>query len=140
MRELLLAHAAATLAMAGLIWFVQVVHYPLMARVDAAGFAGYERSHARRTTWVVAPLMLVEAGLALLFVVRPPANVPVAQAWIGVGLVALLWASTAALQVPLHHRLARGFDQEAHRRLVASNWIRTAAWSVRGALALLWLA
>ncbi|MFY0528690.1 hypothetical protein ACN28I_37835 [Archangium gephyra] len=29
----LLAHAAATLFMVGLIWFVQVVHYPLFSRV-----------------------------------------------------------------------------------------------------------
>ena len=30
---LLLVHAASTLFMAGVIWFVQVVHYPLMASV-----------------------------------------------------------------------------------------------------------
>lgn len=30
---LLLVHAAATWAMVGLVWFVQVVHYPLFAQV-----------------------------------------------------------------------------------------------------------
>ena len=34
---LLLLHAAATLFMTGLIWFVQVVHYPLFARVGEDG-------------------------------------------------------------------------------------------------------
>ena len=59
MREILLIQAAATLAMVGLIWFVQIVHYPLMAQVGRDSFAHYEASHTARTTWVVAPLMLV---------------------------------------------------------------------------------
>jgi hypothetical protein len=36
---LLLANAAATLFMVGVIRFVQVVHYPLFARVGRPGFA-----------------------------------------------------------------------------------------------------
>jgi hypothetical protein len=43
------------------------------------------------------------------------------------------WLSTWRIQIPLHHRLAKGFDPEVHRRLVATNWGRTAAWSIRGA-------
>ena len=39
--------------------------------------------------------------------------------------------------MPLHGRLAQGFDAVAHRRLVSTNWVRTAGWSVRGLLALL---
>lgn len=62
--HLLLAHAAATWAMVGLIWFVQVVHYPLFAAVDAAESPVYARLHQRRTTWVVGPPMLVERATA----------------------------------------------------------------------------
>lgn len=43
---LLITHAAATLWMTGLIWFVQVVHYPLFALVGSTGFAAYESAHA----------------------------------------------------------------------------------------------
>jgi hypothetical protein len=41
-----------------------------------------------------------------------------------------------ALQVPAHGVLAEGFDADAHRRLVASNWIRTIAWTARSLLLL----
>ena len=61
----LLAHAGTACAMTGLIWFVQVVHYPLMADVDAQAFATYHREHSRLTTLVVGPLMLIEAGAAM---------------------------------------------------------------------------
>jgi hypothetical protein len=53
MKYVLLLQAAATLFMTGVIWFVQVVHYPLMARVGAAGFPDYEAAHARLTGYVV---------------------------------------------------------------------------------------
>jgi hypothetical protein len=60
-------------------------------------------------------------------------------AWVACGLVGIIWLSTAFLQVPMRRRLAAGFDDDAHRRLVSLNWIRTTAWSVRGLLALSWL-
>ena len=44
---LLVVHLAATAAMCGLIWFVQVVHYPLFAGVGDDGFTAYEQRHQR---------------------------------------------------------------------------------------------
>ena len=35
---IVLLQLASTLAMVGLIWFVQVVHYPLFEKVGAGGF------------------------------------------------------------------------------------------------------
>lgn len=130
----LLLHLAATLCMVGLIWFVQVVHYPLFARVGTSQFAAYEQAHTRRTGWVVGPPMLVElaTGMSLLWV--RPAGVPLTQAVAGVALLAVVWISTRFVQVPCHQRLSRAFDSGVHRRLVSTNWARTGAWSLRGFL------
>jgi len=133
---ILLAHAAATFYLVGLVWMVQRVHYPLFAAVGSAEFAAYERAHVARITPIVAPVMLIEAATALALVVMPPSNVPLSLPWLGLGLVGLLWLSTFGLQVPRHDELASGFDAGAHRRLVATNWIRTGLWSLRGGLAL----
>lgn len=65
MTPIFIVHLAATLSMVGLIWFVQIVHYPLFAYVGAEKFIAYEAAHARLTTWVVAPPMLTEALTAL---------------------------------------------------------------------------
>lgn len=126
-------HAFATLFMCGLAWFVQVVHYPLMARVGAPQWSEYERAHGTRTTWVVMPVMTLEALAALQLAWSTPGP----TTWSGLALVALLWLSTFLVQVPLHARLARGFDARVHRRLVATSWIRTGAWSARAALVVL---
>ena len=133
---LLLLNLAATLYMIGLVWFVQVVHYPLFALVGSRNFKGYERAHVARTNPVVGPPMLVEAGTTVLLLVVLPAGVPLVAPWIGAFLLAAIWLSTLLLQIPGHRRLSVGFDGSTHRRLVVTNWIRTMAWSARGSLAL----
>lgn len=137
-RLLLLGQLAATLFMMGLIWFVQVVHYPLFANTGNAEFSAYEQRHTALTTWVVAPPMLVEGATALLLFWFRPTGVSTWQLWVGLILLAVIWLSTAFLQIPCHELLSQEFDPTVHWRLVSTNWIRTAAWSLRGLL-VLWM-
>ena len=140
--RVLLVDLAATLLMTGIIWFVQVVHYPLFAAVGPSAIAQYEVVHATRTGWVVAPIMVAEllASVALLFSAYRPASMSVSAAAAGVALVAIIWVSTFALQVPLHDRLAQAPDAATIARLVATNWLRTVAWTLRSLLVLGWTA
>jgi uncharacterized membrane protein len=133
-RELLLLHAASTWFLTGLIWIVQLVHYPLFAYVERARFAVFEAEHCRRISWVVMPTMLLELATSAWLVLVPPADLPSAWTWTGLLLLAVIWGSTALFSVPCHRALERGFDERAHRRLVATNWVRTIAWSARALL------
>jgi len=136
----LLIQAAVTLPLVGLIWTVQIVHYPLFDGVGTDGFTEYERRHSVRITWIVAPLMLVELAISGWLAVRVPAGVPAWQCYLGAALTAGIWLSTYFLQVPRHRQLAAGFVPSAHAALVGTNWLRTALWTGRGALALTALA
>jgi len=129
-------HLAATLFMTGVIVFVQVVHYPLMAGVGPEGYRRYQQAHMLRTGWVVLPAMALElaAGVGLAIIRLGTADQAMALA--GLILLAVIWLSTATLQVPLHGRLATGFDPLLHTRLVRTNWIRTVAWGLRVPVAL----
>jgi hypothetical protein len=140
MRLTLLANAASTLYMSGLIWFVQVVHYPLFAGVGREGWVPYAAAHQRLTTLVVGAPMLVELATAALLALRPPAGIGRALPVAGLVLVLVAWASTALLQVPAHGRLTSAFDLDVHRGLVAWNWLRTVAWTARAVIvvAMLW--
>ena len=138
LKFILLINVAATLFMVGLIWCVQIVHYPLFAEVGKDGFAAYEAAQSRLITAVVGPPMLLEAattGLMLFF--RSPV-IRLSEALSGAALLAVIWLSTMFLQVPQHTVLSSGFDATAHQFLVSSNWLRTVAWSLRGAL-VLWM-
>ena len=55
-------------------------------------------------------------------------------AWLGFGLLIVIWISTATLSVPAHDALKAGFSAGTWQKLVSTNWIRTAAWSARGVI------
>jgi len=137
-RSLLLVHLASTLFMIGVIWFVQVVHYPLMGLIAPEDVSRYEQAHTRLTMWMVGPPMLAELASGVLLLWIRPAAVSSLQAWTGIALLAVTCCSTQFVQIPCHARLSQAFDPAVHRRLVRTNWVRTVAWSLRGLL-VLWM-
>lgn len=138
---LLLLNLVATWLLVGLIWVIQVVQYPLFARVGSDAWVDYHRNYTRLITYVVAPAMFVELATAASLPLaaarglspdRPGAAAEAMLLWVGLVLAALVWASTFAIQVPQHARLSEGFDRRLIGALAAGNWIRTALWSARG--------
>ena len=96
------AHLIGTLGMFGVILFVQIVHYPLMARGwGKERFGEYARAHTDRTGFVVGPLMIPEFGAALWLALIPLATPTLnLLAWIGLALLILIWAVTGLVSVP----------------------------------------
>ena len=92
--------AFSALAMTGLVWFVQVVHYPLFAAVGPDAWPAYHAAHTRRTGWVVAPLMMTPLGSAAVIVITDPSVL----AAVGVVLAAATWVFTFGLAVPARRR------------------------------------
>ncbi len=135
---LFLLQLATTLGMTGLIWFVQIVHYPLFSGVGDAAFVPYARRHATLTGYVVGGPMLLELLSALATLVPPlrPQFISSIDSIGSVTLLALIWGATGLLQVPLHSRLAHARDSALISQLVRGNWIRTVAWSLRSLLLL----
>jgi hypothetical protein len=126
-----LANLCVSLFMTGVIWFVQIVHYPLFAKVGTGEFIAYERNHADRTGYVVAAPMIFElcASFVLSYLTR---HSPLSMlANVALALTLIVWIATFALQVPCHNRLGKGFDEAVHMRLVRTNWLRTVGWTLR---------
>jgi hypothetical protein len=129
---ILLLHAASTWFMVGLIWTIQLVHYPLFARVGADGFVTYEAEHTRRMASVLAFPATAEVITGALLVWARPDSVPLSLV-IGAGfLLFLIWLVTISVQVPHHVKLGEGFDLGRIEALVASNRWRAALWTLRG--------
>lgn len=129
-----LANLVSTLFMIGLIWMVQVVHYPLFNDVGAENYISYQQRHQSNITLIVGPMMLIELVTAFMLVWYRLDGIDMTFVYVGIGLVVLIWLSTALIQVPCHEKLVKGFDPSSYRWLVHSNWIRTIAWTARGAL------
>jgi hypothetical protein len=135
---LLLLQLASTLFMTGLIWFVQLVHYPLMKLADTVQFPAFSAGHQNRTTWVVAGPMLLELATSLGLVLSSTMLRQSLVYQASVFLLIAIWVSTALRQMPLHRQLLLGHNALCIERLVRSNWIRTFAWTLRSVI-LCWL-
>lgn len=127
---------AATWAMVGVIWVIQVVHYPTFDAIergeDGAGWVRFGERHRMSISFVVGPFMAVEGLTGLWIVADPPGDASRVLPLVALGLMAVAYGVTAFVSVPLHERLTPTWDAEAHRRLVTTNWWRTAAWTLRG--------
>jgi hypothetical protein len=122
-------HAVATWGLVGLIWVIQIVHYPLMKDVGRNEFISYHERHMSLITWVVGPLMLVEIGSAGLLLLLGERSLGFVVSLIP---LAVVWVSTGFLQIPLHQKLTLGYDIATLDRLVSTNMWRTFAWTLRG--------
>ena len=127
----LLVNFVATAVMTGVIWFVQWVHYPLLATVSVEHAVETAVDHQRRTGQVLAIPMALEGVTTLWLLASRPDVVSLILPWLGAVLLAVALGRTVFVSVPLHAKMATNPTVDVGRRLVVTNWPRTIAWSAR---------
>ncbi|MFT7616681.1 MAG: putative membrane protein [Planctomycetota bacterium] len=129
-----LLHCGTTLYLTGLIWTIQLVHYPTFRWVDPERFVEFEEFHTRAMCWVVIPAMVIEliTGIALVWIVpRVDVSFWTPFVYANLILVVLVWLSTFFLSVPLHETLSQQRDAAKIDKLVKTNWLRTVFWTLK---------
>lgn len=112
--------------MTGVILVIQVIHYPIFSQIDSAMFKAFHSKHSFALGLIAGPIMCLELVSAIWISKN-------GNPWLALNavLVAALWLITFLISVPLHNRLALGFDEEAWNRLLKTNWMRTFIWGGR---------
>ncbi|MCZ6573729.1 MAG: hypothetical protein O7C98_11255, partial [Planctomycetota bacterium] len=136
---LLLIHASVTLILAGVSWFMQVVHLPLFRRVGDRVFARYMDAELRVSVLLVAGLALVELLTAVSVLLYRPGGLPVWMPLAGLLLLVPAWVPGLMMFAP-SGRLTAGFNGDDHRRLLQLNRVRVLAWTSRSVLVVWMLA
>jgi len=129
MNVILITHIFSTLFMCGLVWFVQIVHYPLFKGVPLEDFPAYQKRNFV-TGFVTVPVMITELFSGLWILCNDYSNLFL----INMILLAVIWGSTFVFQVPTHLALVKIPSQELFNKLIHTNWIRTICWSLRSSL------
>ena len=126
------AHAAVSLALAAVLWMVQLVVYPAFRWIEPARFVQWHEGYTGAVSWVVAPLILLQTGgvAARYWFLEAPDTLWLLE----LVCTVVAWAVTGFVSVPIHGRLQRDLPAEqrlaAMQQLVRTNWLRTLCWSV----------
>lgn len=114
--------------MVGLIWVVQLVHYPAFVFIEENKFKAFSKFHQRAITLIVAPVMLLElSSISYLFLMHSGYE-------LGFLITIILWGITAYLGIFCHRKLLIHKDFQIIKKLILINWIRTALWSIKASL------
>lgn len=124
---LFLLNYTACLMMTGLIWLIQLVHYPSFHYISSSKFREFEQFHTQNITYIVLPLMLLELIASIILVVRGFSLFSI----INLSTVVALWLVTLLISMPRHQSLIKNYRSETVNSLIRTNWIRTVIWSLR---------
>lgn len=127
---MILIHFSLTLFMTGLIWIIQVVHYPSMRFLDVKLWEEAHEQHVKYISMIVVPIMILEL-LTAVYVLYHSAMF---LYWVNFVLLIIIWLSTFLLQIPRHKRLLKDYNLKYLNHLIKWNWIRTISWTARAAL------
>ena len=126
---MLILHLIATSVMVGVIWIIQLVHYPSFHFIELKQYTTFQRFHMSRISYVVIPAMLTELFTLILIVISMDQIDTLVLA--SAILLIFIWLMTAVFFSGVHQKLTLGYDQTVVDKLVKLNWGRTLLWTLR---------
>lgn len=117
--------------MVGIIWYIQLVQYPLFLLVTKERFPLYHSTYMIRINFIILPTMIAEILTAALLVINPVVQSETFYLILGL----ILWGNwliTWKLTLPIHKQLQKEWNPAKMKQLVSMNWSRTTIWTLRG--------
>jgi hypothetical protein len=127
--SMLAMHLALASIMVGVIWVIQLVHYPSFRFTDREKYVSFQIFHMRNISFIVVPVMILEFLSGLLLVLYHSNHESLLR--ISFILLLIIWLVTALFFAQIHQKLSKGYDETLVRNLVSLNWIRTLLWTIR---------
>lgn len=132
MHTFLIVNLFSSFFLCGLIWTIQLLHYPSFHAFDKTHFIEHMAFHKMRISLIVVPMMLLELATSMGLVLFVNHHSALHSA--GLIVVILIWLITFFVQVLLHNQLSSGYEKRTVTKLVNTNWLRTLLWSVKSFL------
>ena len=128
-QSMLAIHLVLASIMVGVIWVIQLVHYPSFRFTDREKYVSFQIFHMRNISFIVVPVMILEFLSGLLLVLYHSNYESLLR--ISFILLLIIWLVTALFFAQIHQKLSKGYDETLVRNLVSLNWIRTLLWTIR---------
>lgn len=131
MTQVLILHSFLCVYMTGMIWVIQLNHYPAFKYIENSNFCQFQNRLTAIMGGLAGPTMILELVTALALVVWPPGIQSSLVFRLNLAGVFAIWAMTFLVSVPIHNHLLREKNLASIERLVRTNWLRTCLWSLR---------
>ena len=120
-------HFLSTSLMVGIIWVIQLLHYPTFHFIKQSDYVEFQHFHMQRISFIVVPVMIIEllSGFMLVYYFRSNLFI------LCLIILLVIWLITFLFFTKLHQSLLGGYDKIIVDKLVQINWSRTILWSLR---------
>ena len=125
----LLGHLIFTSIMTGVIWVIQIVHYPSFHFIEKELYTAFQKFHMNKISIIVMPIMLAELITGIMLFLDKSSKSPFLT--ISIIILVLIWLMTGVFFTKAHNELIAGYQELVVNQLVAMNWIRTLLWTLR---------
>ena len=128
---LFMIHLVSTSFMVGVIWIVQLVHYPTFLFIDEQKSNDFQKFHMSRISYIVMPAMTTELFSGIYIFIYSNMAIDSNLFLLALTILIINWIITALVFVKMHNKLLINYKIEIISLLVKWNWLRTLLWSVR---------
>ena len=125
----LLGHLIFTSIMTGVIWVIQIVHYPSFHFIEKELYTAFQKFHMNKISIIVMPIMLAELITGIMLFLDKSSKSPFLI--ISFIILVLIWLITGVFFTKAHNELIAGYQELVVNQLVVMNWIRTLLWTLR---------
>ena len=125
----LLGHLIFTSIMTGVIWVIQIVHYPSFHFIEKELYTAFQKFHMNKISIIVMPIMLAELITGIMLFLDKSSKSPFLT--ISIIILVLIWLITGVFFSKAHNELMTGYQELVVNQLVVMNWIRTLLWTLR---------
>ena len=125
----LLGHLIFTSIMTGVIWVIQIVHYPSFHFIEKELYTAFQKFHMNKISIIVIPIMLAELITGIMLFLDKSSKSPFLI--ISFIILVLIWLITGVFFTKAHNELITGYQELVVNQLVVMNWIRTLLWTLR---------
>ena len=122
-------HFLATSIMVGVIWVIQLLHYPSFHFIQKSDYPKFQQFHMSRISFIVVPAMIIEfiTGIMMLQFGFSSNFLFIFSLFI----LLVIWVITLVFFTKMHQGLISGYNEVIVDRLISINWSRTLLWSIR---------
>lgn len=94
----------------------------------------FHSQHTLAMSFIVGPVMIIELAAGAWLIMHKADFFSMTH----ILCVTALWALTFLVSVPLHNKLAAGYDPQVIKSLITTNWPRTVIWTFKALLTSFW--